>query len=262
MTRLKLCRSNGGPTLRVLISAALLLASVATLRADDFWKRKPASQWTLAQALKLLRHSPWAHEKILPVTDLREEAAYSIPIGNKNCDPDALDVNGNCIQKRLELPVDSSRQQNPAPFIVPTRVVLIRWESAAPIAQAFARLDQLDARVAAEYQGRPPRLPDDSYVITVKMAESSQSNKDLLAAPAEEKSKWEATLKTKRGVVPSKETQYSGTGAGAAVHYFFPRTLDGSPLFGASSERVEFTLKVDQHLIIKSKFTVDPDFLR
>jgi hypothetical protein len=138
--------------------------------------------------------------------------------------------------------------------------VLVRWESAAPVRQAFARLAQLDAKAAAEYQGAAPRLPEDSYVITVKMAESSQPAKDLFAAP-EENPRWEATLKTQRGIIAATQTQYSGVGAGAAAHFFFPRTLEGAPLFGGTRERVEFAIKGEQ-LTIRSKFTVDAEFLR
>ncbi len=68
-------------------------------RADHFWKQKPPAQWSHAEALKLVRHSPWA--KVEAVVFLRQEnqASCSIPTGTKHCDPDAIDPNGNCLQK-------------------------------------------------------------------------------------------------------------------------------------------------------------------
>jgi len=39
--------------------------------ADDFWKQKPPAQWSHAEALKLVRHSPWAKVEI--VVFLRRE---------------------------------------------------------------------------------------------------------------------------------------------------------------------------------------------
>jgi len=41
----------------------LLAAAAARLRAsaEDFWNRKPASQWDIGEIYQLLNHSPWAN---------------------------------------------------------------------------------------------------------------------------------------------------------------------------------------------------------
>jgi hypothetical protein len=36
---------------------ALCLGLSLVARADDFWKHKPAAQWSSAEALKLVRHN-------------------------------------------------------------------------------------------------------------------------------------------------------------------------------------------------------------
>ena len=78
--------------------------------ADDFWKQKPPAQWSHAEALKLVRHSPWAKVEIVVFLRRENQASYIIPTGTKHCDPDAIDPNGNCLQKgRIEAPLDSSR---------------------------------------------------------------------------------------------------------------------------------------------------------
>jgi hypothetical protein len=70
------------------------------------------------------------------------EASYSVPTGTKHCDQDAIDPNGNCMQKgRVEVPVESSRQVDAAPQLSPSAGFLVRWESAVPVSQAFARLE-------------------------------------------------------------------------------------------------------------------------
>src|ERR1700730_9940465 len=80
-------------------------------RADDFWKHKPPAQWSLAEALKVVRRSPWARLDVVVFLGQEPQAAYSIPTGTKHCDTDAIDQNGNCLQKgRVEAPVDSSQQ--------------------------------------------------------------------------------------------------------------------------------------------------------
>jgi hypothetical protein len=246
----------------IALGAVLLLGAVLIARADDFWKRKPSSEWTLAQALKLVQQSPWAHQEVMPVTILQQEASMSIPTGTRHCDPDAIDSSGNCLQKgRVEMPVDASQQPDATPLLTPSWAVLVRWESAAPVMQAFARLQELDAKAAAEYQAHPPRLPADRYVVTVKMVQSGKQTIDPFAEQAEKKTEWKALLKTRRGVLEAKETEYSGAGAGASIHFFFPRVVDGAPLLGSESERVEFILQ-GAHLTVKSKFTLDPEFLR
>ena len=229
-------------------------------RADDFWKRKPSSEWTLAQSLKLLKQSPWAHQEVFPVYILEEAASLSIPTGTRNCDPDAIDANGNCLQKRVDLPVEPTRLPNAAPLLTPSWAVLVRWESATPVKQAFARLAMLDAKAAAEYQSPPPRMPADEYVVTVKMVESSQPIVDPFAAGPGGKADWKAMLKTSRRSIPASRTEYSGTGAGAAIHFYFPRMIGESPLLGPRREQVEFILKGSK-FTIKSKFMLDPELL-
>src|SRR5258708_18615475 len=108
------------------------------VRADDFWKQKPPAQWSHAEALKLVRHSPWAKVEAVVFFRRENQASYSIPTGTRHCDPDTIDANGNCMQKlRVEPPVDSSQQPNGAPRLSPSTAFLVRWESAVPVDQAF-----------------------------------------------------------------------------------------------------------------------------
>src|SRR5258708_7731254 len=138
-------------------------------RADDFWKHKPPAQWSHAEALKLVRHSPWAKVEVVVFLRRENQASYSIPTGTKHCDPDAIDPNGNCMQKgRIEAPVDSSRQPDAAPRLSPSTAFLVRWESAVPVNQAFARLEELGERALAALQAHAPRLPPHPYLFPLK----------------------------------------------------------------------------------------------
>ena len=69
-----------------------------------------------------------------------------------------------------------------------------------------------------------------------------------------------ATLKTRRGAVAPLEVEFTGTGASTAVHFFFPRTVDGAPLLGSVRESAEFRLQ-GAGFAVRSKFTLDPGFL-
>jgi hypothetical protein len=262
LSPLKSCPRSARRVRRVAFAAVLFFAASVLAHADEFWKRKPSSEWTLAQALKLVQHSAWSHEEVMPVTVLEEEASWSIRSRRaRDCDTDALDPNGRCIQKRIDNPVDTSRLPNATPEATPSWAVLVRWESAAPIQLAFARLAQLDAKAAAEYQSRPPRVPPDRYVVTVKMVESGPHMIDPFTPPVDGKPVFKAFLRTRRGMLEANEREYSGSGAAAAIHFFFPREIDGAPLFGPEREEVQFILQGAQFRI-KSKFTLDPEILR
>lgn len=245
----------------LFVTLTLLACVTPIVRADDFWKHKPASQWSDAEALKLVRRSPWAKLEVVVFSEKEAEAAYSIPTGTRHCDPDAIDANGNCTQKgRIEAPVDSSRQMDAAPLIKPWAGILVRWESATPVAQAFARLEELGEREAGAFQAPTPRLPVDRYVITVKLEQPGRKGFEPFTVTPAGKPVLIGTLKTRRGLVRPLEVEFTGTGATSSVHFFFPRTLDGAALLGPGRDWAEFTLQGAGYAL-HCKFALDPKFL-
>jgi hypothetical protein len=249
-------------TVQTLFLVMTLLGCVSPIaRADDFWKHKPPAQWSDEEALKLVRRSPWAKLEVVVFSEKEAEAAYSISTGTRHCDPDAIDPNGNCMQKgRVEAPVDSSRQMDAAPLIKPWAGILVRWESATPVAQAFARLEELAEREAAAFQTPAPRLPVDRYVITVKLEQPGRKSFEPFTVRPAGKPVLVATLKTRRGLVRPLEVEFTGTGATSSVHFFFPRILDGAALLGPRRDWAEFTLQ-GAGFAVHCKFTLDPEFL-
>jgi hypothetical protein len=246
-------------TILPLVTLFLGLSPIS--RADDFWKHKPPTQWSLAEALKLVRHSPWARVDVVVFLRQESQAAFSIPTGTKHCDPDAIDANGNCLQKgRIEAPVDSSRQLDAAPRLSPSAAFLVRWESAAPVTQAFARLEELGERAAAAFQAQAPRLPADRYVITVKLEQPGRAGFEPFAVTPAGNPILRAMLKTRRGTVAPLEVEFTGAGTSSSAHFFFPRTLDGTPLLGPGRDSAEFSLQ-GAGFAVRSKFTLDPEFL-
>src|SRR5215469_13040092 len=251
---------NAAIQITVAVGISLLLLPVVA-RGDDFWKHKPPAQWTRSEALKLLRRSPWAKLEVVVFAQKESEAAFSVPTGTKHCDPDGIDQNGNCMQKgRIEAPVDSSRQMDAAPLIKPWAGILVRWESAVPVAQALARLAELREGPAAAFQAPPPRLPEDRYVITVKMEQAGRKGFEPFAVTPAGKPALLGSLRTSRGTVSPLEIEFTGVGANSSVHFFFPRTLDDAPLLGPGRDWAEFTLQA-AGFAVHAKFTLDPGFL-
>jgi len=248
---------------RAILSVAILFLGLsAVVRADDFWKQKPPAQWSHDQALKLVRHSPWA--KVAVVVFLRPEnqASYSIPTGRKHCDPDAVDANGNCLQKgKMEPPVESSRQPNAAPRLSPSTAFLVRWESVTPVTQAFARLEELGERSLIAFQAQAPRVPADRYVITVKLEQPGFTGFEPFTVTSAGKPDLRATLKTRTGTVTPLEVEFTGAGANSSVHFFFPRTLNRAPLLGSGTDSADFNME-GIGFAVHSKFTLAPELLQ
>jgi hypothetical protein len=252
-----------GVALRKILPLVTLFLGLSPISsADDFWKHKPPAQWSLAEALKVLRHSPWARVDVVVFLRQEAQAAYNIPTGAKHCDSDAIDQNGNCLQKgRVEAPVDSSQQLDAAPRLSPSAGFLVRWESAAPVSQAFARLDELGERAVAEFQARAPRVPADRYVITVKLEQPGRPGfEPFEVIPGRKPPVMHATLKTRQGTVAPLEIEFTGTGSNSSAHFFFPRTIDGTPLLGSDRDSAEFKLE-GAGFAVRSKFTLDPEFV-
>jgi hypothetical protein len=248
---------------RALLSLAILFLGLSPLlRADDFWKQKPPAQWSHDQALKLLRHSPWA--KVAVVVFLRPEnqASYSIPTGKKHCDPDAIDANGRCLQKgKMEPPVESSRDPNAAPKLSPSTAFLVRWESVTPVTQAFARLEELGERALIAFQAQAPRIPADRFVITVKLEQPGFTGFEPFTVTSAGEPDLRATLKTRTGTVTPLEVEFTGAGTNSSVHFFFPRTLNRVPLLGPGVDSADFNME-GLGFAVRSKFTLDPELLK
>ena len=137
----------------------------------------------------------------------------------------------------------------------------MRWESAAPVTQAFARLGELGEHSVVAFQAQTPRLPADRYVITVKLEDPGRAGFEPFAVTPAGKPVLHATLKTRSGTVAPVEIEFTGTGANSAVHFFFPRTVDGVFLLGPGRDSAEFSLR-GVSFEVRSKFALAPEFLR
>jgi len=250
-------RSLAGPA--VLLGVAFL-GLAGTIHADDFWKHKPPSEWSRAEAVKLLRNSPWAKVEMIVFLPRADQSAYSVPTGASHCDPDAIDANGNCTQKlRIEAPVDESRQLDAAPQISPSTTFLVIWQSEM-VTRAFRRLHELGERAVAAFYAEPPRVPADRFVITVKLEQPGRLRFSPLAVSQAGEPPLRASLKTEQGVVAPIETEFTGVGANSAVHFFFPRTLNGKALLDTDVKLAEFSLQ-GRGFALRTRFKVNPVFI-
>ncbi len=243
----------------VLLSANLLIHA-GPLTADDFWARKPPAEWTLEESLKLLQDSPWARKQFVSVPR-SQSGDYSVDSGVKNCDPDAILPGGNCMQPRIGLPLDPSRLPAAFPSNSDSSTFLMRWDSAAPVAQAFERLKELGALAQLANASPPPRLPADRYVVTLKILRPGALAGDAFAEFFGGQPPPKVSLKTEHGSAAPAEIEHSGAGAGAAVHFFFPREAAGQALLRAPQESAQFSVQT-QRYVVKCKFKLVFGLLR
>lgn len=262
------------PAIRsVPLRAALLLCFVVAagvLHADEFWKNKPRSEWTLKQSMKLLQDSPWARQEVRVVAQPSSGADMLIDRSRAHCDPDAMDSSGNCLQTQVRGPIDSSRSSRMDFSTGNAIVFLIRWESSAPVEDAFARLAELGERATAKYLSMPPRLPADRYVVTLKAlqkatligAEPSSMPPDPIGSLENDAAGSRAHLTVANVSVAPVESERSGVGASDAAHFFFPRQVDGVPLIPLDrASQVTFEFR-GQRFSLKTRFSLAPDMLR
>src|SRR2546426_8604384 len=142
---------------RILLVAGLLVSTTA--HADDFWKRKPASEWTVEEALKVLQDSPWARKQVVAAPRSLLDSDSSVDSGLNNCDPDAVDASGRCLEWRVNLPTDTLRRTENTQRNYTSTVIPAQWESATPVFPAFPRPSEVGAPVSATFHAPPPPLP-------------------------------------------------------------------------------------------------------
>lgn len=263
-------RGRHSRSLRLFVALWAAIFAAGILRADDFWKDKPRSEWTLKQTLKLLQDSPWARQEIrtLIAPDAGPDAL--VDRFRTRCNPDNMDAAGNCVQPHPGPPSDSPGG-NPVVFSRVNDVTfLVRWESSATVVDAFAHLAELGERATAQYLSMPPRLPADRYVVTLKALERPTSAgiapgampADPIGSIENDAAGSRARLVAGNLSVAPAETERAGVGASEAVHFYFPREVDGAPLCPPERpSRVTFEFR-GQRFSLKTHFSLTPEMLR
>lgn len=255
---------------RVALALCVLTVVSSSVYADEFWKNKPRSAWSLKQTLKLLEDSPWSRQEIRAVARSNSGPDAVYDNSRHHCDPDRLDANGDCLSTRILIPGDSSRSPQVDISFGNDVIFLVRWESSAPIEDAFAHLSEIGERATAQYLSIPPRLPADRYVVTLKALEKAtavgQPRSPMLTDPIgsleNDRTGPRARLVVGNAVVPAAESEHSGVGAAEAAHFFFPREVNGVPLIPPGrTVRVTFEFR-GQRFSVRTHFSLDPETLR
>ncbi|HEX9764112.1 MAG TPA: hypothetical protein VGA39_02415 [Candidatus Acidoferrales bacterium] len=247
-------RSVARVSMVLAAGAGLLLAGV--LGAEEFWKKKPASAWTEKEALKVVRDSPWAKEQRILNPNRTLSTGASIRVAGAQGDPRD--------ETQATLPPEAQRDPNrepprrPPPQDITRASYLVRWESAGPVEDAFARLEELGERKKALAEAPSPRLPANRYVVTVRILEPAEPGPDVFDDLTLDTLRKRARLATRHGEVAASEAERSGK---EAVHFFFQRDFNGKPLLDDGREQVEFYFRGDR-FNLEAEFEIRKDDIR
>lgn len=234
--------------------AALLLAG--GLGAEDFWKKKPASAWTEKEALQVVQDSPWAKEQRIlhPNRTLSTETSIRVAGGDR----DPRDETESTLPPEAQRDPNREPPRRPPPQDITRGSYLVRWESAGPVEDAFARLEELGERKKALAEAPAPRLPANRYVVTVRILEPAEPGPDLFDDLSLDTLRKRARLATRHGEVAASEAERSGT---EAVHFFFQRDFNGKPLLEDGREQVEFHFR-GERFNLGAEFEIRRDDVR
>lgn len=218
---IRLCSAVG----RTVASAAVLaIAALATVHAgQQFWEKTPFTEWTRAEAVKVLSSSPWVRQVsiLVPATD-------AAPV---DADPTGTDP----------------RPGAGAPSGSGQRATLTVMWVAAPVREAHIRLDQFKGHMRDEKYWRPAVRGNPEIIqLTVAGAALTQ----LLRAD-DPRLRSATHLKTKRGKqVPVREVVFSKDYPRIPeVTFVFPAHADGAPSITAVDEEVTLVMPLGAHAI-------------
>ena len=204
-------------------AAVLAIAALPTVQAaQQFWEKTPFTEWTRAEAIKVLSSSPWVRQVsvLLPATD-----AAPVDADPTGTDPRAAGV--------------------PSPRHQPARLTVM-WV-AAPIREANVRLDQFKGHMRDEKYWKPAVRGNPEIIqLTVSGAGLARllraDDPGLLSA---------TYLKTKRGTqVPARDVVFSKDYArNPEVTLVFPAHGNGVPSITAVDEEVTLVMPLGAHAI-------------
>ncbi len=215
---------------RSLCMLAAVLAMPSVSPAQEFWERKPYTEWTEKECRRILEDSPWARQHLVSSISLRP-LKLEPPTG--------------------EAPVTGPPGRESNPRIAYTGQV----RSAMPVRQALVRLEQITAKYPAmsdeqrqAFDQRAQKFLDTSFAEAIVIYVEYKSN--VPPYQSELSYHWQGvTLEQARnqmfliidGGEKTPPVQYVHQ-VGAGFHLVFARTSSNEPVVGprARRMRVEF----------------------
>jgi hypothetical protein len=225
---------------RLLMGALGLVAFSAVVWSADIWNTKPVREWTREETQQFLLDSPWTH-RVFVAGSLLDTSAPGDTAGERSGVGESSAAAGRENRDTVEVPISG---QTGAPY-------LIEWRSAKIFRRAGAHLTALQSRTK-EVDAEPAPLA--LYVLSLEGPDLR-----VFDGVAEAQLKASAYLRPKRAktrVEPTEvRVQKDQAGRVIAVHFAFPRQMDGQPVISDQEKSVEFSCKAKE-LVLKTSFNL------
>jgi hypothetical protein len=232
----------------------LLACGAAALLAEDFWVKKPFTEWTPKEISKLVSDSPWAKEVAVPLGEGRGGMrGGGAPGGRGGSDTGAFgdasgggDTGGGGRSGGGRGGRGGSgagdTSEAPGGQMVQAAAVVVRWQTALPVREALI-LDKYGAEKAGSEEAKKVLAQDPpNYVIVMVGLPSG-----MLRSAAQGLKEGTSLVVKGKDPIMAENVQASQRGPVSDVYLVFPRK---TPLTLEDKE-VEFKCKLGKTLVQK-----------
>ena len=233
------------PWLTRLAAMTILLSTFLGqwLWAGDSWGKKPYSEWTESEALKVLQDSAWSKLSYILVNS---DVVVNEPQSRSTAGEARTEEQSNCCRTFTRIVDGASAESSPGDTTSPGRTVPMRQVhyyrvllySSAHIRQALVRLSQIRGGIWDTQAAASVEKPLEDLVIAV--AGSNMQPFENAAGQALIGSTYLRSKKWNKEKVELKDFVPSGIRQDGLALFVFSREVDGKPAFSATDDLIEF----------------------
>jgi len=233
-------------------SAAILVLSAAVAAGPgpndgDAWNQKPYTEWTLTDVLRVTQNSPWAHSLANNGTLAPQQPVQRLAFDDSPRVQWPPGANGQGMNAPVPAPVPVQiPNTSVSPLIAANpslKDAVVLWSSSATIREAYVRMAMLEHKLEEKQVQTQLLEPNrsDFYRITV-MASHIPAMLASYHGQLENALKKSVYLKSDamaEKVHPAK-IEAALNAAEPMINFYFPRTLNGTPVVGPRAETLQF----------------------
>jgi hypothetical protein len=220
----------------------LMACGAAALLAEDFWVKKPFTEWTPKEIAKLVSDSPWAKKAAVPLGGAGMRGGGGMP-GMSDAGGEAgggMSSGGRGGRGGRGGGVDTS--DAPGGAIVQAAEIVIRWQTALPIREALI-MDRYGAEKAASEDAKKALAQEPTTYVVALIGLPSR----MVQAAAQGLKEGSSLVVKGKDPIMAGNVQANQRGAATDVYIVFPKT---APLTLEDKE-VQFNCKLGRTEIQK-----------
>ncbi len=220
--------------LAIPMVCGVVLAGSALL-GEEPWKEKPYTHWTPDEVLTVLSNSPWGRI----VSIVGRTSGRGSPDASER---EALAKRGRqgATGTPSTLPGDGHVPFSDSEGIVTRTQIAVRWISSRTFREAIVRAYQFDSRLDVAAANQFLETHPTEYIIGVNSQLASEISREDWAKQVGTSAYLEMK-KSKRRIHPLKwEPTEASLAPLAKVIIYFPKTIEGQPIFAPTEDAVRF----------------------